>query len=131
MSVKVGDKGREKGKVGSKYLLEIPLGGRFSMVGVPILSLELEVSLIYMILPKNILEPSISFYPVPSPSITFQHVLRCDLHWICDVLSPSGTFHSLPEPSWDILDYSKFSIGVPLLWLMYLLSLHVLCFLMA
>ena len=80
------------------------------MVGVPTLSLELEVSLIYMFLPKNILEHSISFHPILSPSIIFQHVPRYDLHWIRDIPSPSGTFRSLPEPSTNILDCSEVSI---------------------
>ena len=105
----VGDRGGKGKKVWAKYLLGIPLGGRFSMVGVPTLSLEQEVSLIYMFLPKNTLEHSVSFHPVLSPSISFQHVPRCDLHWICDIPSPSGTFHSLPEPFTNILDCSEFS----------------------
>ena len=55
-------------------------------------SLELEVSLIYMFLPKNILEHSISFYPVPSPSSMFQGVTCTGFVTFCHLLEHSGSF---------------------------------------
>jgi hypothetical protein len=61
-----------EGKRGENYgcaLIVGPLGVKVSKVGVPTSPLEVEMSLIYTKLPKNFMEHSIYFHPIPPCSM--------------------------------------------------------------
>ena len=95
--------------------------GSLQRAGGAYFPLELEVSLIYMFLPKNILEHSISFHPVPSPSSMFQGVTCTGFVTFCHLLEHSGSFLAHSNRFSIILAYS-WDIPFPCLLVVLILS---------